>query len=65
MGGLKVSLGALDRQSPAHETIRSFFTTSEGSLEFAGFVQEILSEDILLAAIVQRELLRRYFALSF
>ena len=53
--GLNVSFGDVDWQSPACKTIRSFFETAEGRLDFAGFVQEILNEAILLAEIIQRE----------
>lgn len=56
---LNVSFGNVDWQSPACKTIRSFFETAESRLDFAGFIQEILSEAILLAEIIQRESLHK------
>ena len=52
---LKISFGNVDRQSSAFKTIRSFFETSKGSADFVGFIEEILTEDILLSGIMQRE----------
>ncbi len=59
LGGLEVSFGDADWQSPACKTIQSFFETPEGSLDFTDFVQAILGEDILLAEIVKRESLQK------